>query len=170
MKQTKQGKFLKNIAGWVIPCVIGVLASWATNTFLFYLPHVSGESMADTFHDGDLLLCTRVYGQEGIQRYDVVTVNLDGKQIVKRVYGLPGETISADRNGRICVGGVPIDDPYGKEPMERLGTLEGGVVLSEGEYFLLGDNRNNSDDSRFSIGTVKFEDICGKVRFKASKR
>lgn len=169
-KQASRKPLWREIAGWVVPGVVGVLAAWTISTFVFYLPHVRGESMEDTFHDGDVLLCTRVYDASRIRRYDVLTVDWDGTQIVKRVYGLPGEVISVTKDRELVVDGVLIDDPYAKEAMESAGILEETpIFLSEGEFFLLGDNRNNSNDSRFDVGVVQFEDVCGKYILRVWK-
>ena len=139
---------------------------------------VSGESMENTLHNGESLLVNKLSYRFGDpERYDIIVFWPKGKDVdeyyVKRIYGLPGETIYIDDNS-IYVNGEKIDDPYAKDAMEDdsidIGTAEQPYTLKEDEYYVLGDHRSVSLDSRYSPekdeeapGPVKRENIVGKV-------
>lgn len=138
---------------------------------------VSGESMEDTLHSGESLLINKLSYRFGDpERYDIIVFRPKGQDVdeyyVKRIYGLPGETIYIDNN-TIYVNGKKVDDPYAKDAMDNdidIGTAEHPYTLKEDEYYVLGDHRSVSLDSRTSPeqepdapGPVKRENIVGKV-------
>jgi signal peptidase I len=92
--------------------------------------------------------------------------NAKSHYYIKRVIALPGETVEI-KGGRIYIDGVLYEDPYGTERMEDAGICSNPLVLKDEEYFVLGDNRNYSEDSRSgNIGPVLKEDIYGKIWYK----
>ncbi len=116
--------------------------------------NVSGESMEDTLHDGERLLIDKIsYAFHDPERYDIVVFYPKGKEVddsefyIKRVYGLPGETIQIEKN-TIKVNGQVIEDKYAKNAMDEEGLAAKGYTLKEDEFFVLGDNRAVSLDSR----------------------
>lgn len=132
---------------------------------------VVGESMEPTLDDGDNVLIDKLsYRMGDIERYDIVVFPVDGIFLIKRVYGLPGENIRIDETGLIYINGEVIDDRYAREIMTDAGRAGGlGVTLAEDEYFVLGDNRNNSIDSRaLEVGSVRNKNIRGKVLIRLS--
>lgn len=126
-----------------------------------YTPiQVDGRSMEPTFHDGDRGLTKKYFGSE-IKRYDVVIIenkNTRSNYWVKRVIGLPGETIQA-KNGKVYINGKALDQKF--LPVNVKTSDFGAIKLGTDEYYVLGDNRSISMDSRW-IGPIKKADIIGK--------
>lgn len=130
---------------------------------------VGGQSMESTLQDGDILLVEkRTYEKNNPERYDIIVLNTEGnsmwgQQYVKRIIGLPGETIQI-KKGKVWIDGKELKEPFDFEEIEDGGLATEKIELEEDEYFVLGDNRNNSKDSRhLEIGTVNLKQIKGKV-------
>lgn len=150
-------KILKEILPYAIILLVVILV----RTFLVTPIKVNGQSMHDTLSGNEIMLLYRI-GE--IKRYDMVVADLvvDGKKddtLIKRVYGLPGETIKCE-DGVIYINDHKIEDPYAT----NLTSDFEAVTLGSDEYFLLGDNRSISLDSRI-IGPVKRKDIEGRTNF-----
>ncbi len=151
----------------IIEILVIVLAGLAIVTLInvtLQYSVVDGSSMEPNLHDGQRLLINKIaYNSNPPQRGEIIVfppphiANPD-KDYIKRVIGLPGETIEI-RGGVIYVNGSPLDEPYIEEPAS--GSLAPRLV-PDNEYFVLGDNRNNSTDSRQGW-TVPLSDIVGKA-------
>ena len=134
--------------------------------FVFMLTVVPTQSMAGTIDTGDHIICSR-YGveEEDIERYDVLVFtppDEPGVFYIKRVIGLPGETIEV-RDGKVYADGIELDNSFINGPQNRRG--DGIYKVPDGCYFFLGDNRNNSNDSRFWKNKyVPAENIKAKAR------
>ena len=117
-----------------------------------------GESMYPTLANGDIQLI--IHNNKNIERYDIIGVYIDKKLCVKRVIGLPGETIQY-KNNKLYIDEKEIEDKYFND-MNDYGMLSEPVTLKNDEYIVLGDNRNNSKDCRI-WGPIKKENIKGKL-------
>lgn len=129
---------------------------------------VEGQSMQATLFDGDQVLVDKLtYRFKEPQRFDVIAFPYRYEQdtyYVKRIIGLPGEKVRIDRNGTIFINDEALKEDYGAEPIRLPGYAVTPRILAEDEYFVLGDNRNDSIDSRFStVGLVRRPEIIGKV-------
>ena len=129
---------------------------------------IPSSSMADTLLPGDLIISTRYdIGMEDIDRYDILIFTLPDEpeqEYIKRVIGLPGETIEIRTNGKVYADDVELDDAFIKEPMEWYDN-DNTYVVPEGCYFFLGDNRNHSEDSRYWGKYVPVENVLAKEKF-----
>ncbi len=146
---------LKNF--WFVPVLLTITI--CMNLFVFRLSLVVGSSMEPTLSNGDLIIAQITKNPE---RYDIIILEEDMGEhpyLIKRVIGLPGETIQISNN-TIYINGKPIADPI-KVEMENYGLANEPIVLDDNEYFVLGDNRNDSYDSR-EFGPVFKENILGK--------
>lgn len=167
---------VKDLLSLIVYIGIVVLACYLIVTFVGCRSRVDGTSMNPTLNDGDNLWVDKLAYEVGDpERFDVIIFNYDeDTTYVKRIIGLPGETVRIDQNGNIYikpVGGVEmlLEENYGKDRMlpTTIGRASQPILLGEDEYFVLGDNRNNSQDSRTSaVGNVQREDIVGKALFR----
>jgi len=130
-----------------------------------------GSSMEVTLSDGDDVIINKIsYYFHDPQRFDVVVFKQSGKEHsyynIKRIIGLPGEIVQI-KDGQVYINNERLDEPVNVDVMEIGGLAEEPITLEENEYFVLGDNRNNSEDSRFAnIGNIVLQDIVGKVWVK----
>ncbi len=130
--------------------------------------YVDGNSMYDTLYDGDSVFVDKVsYRFKEPERFDIVIFQYlytEDTYYIKRVIGLPGETVQVI-DGYVYINGELLeDDVYGYETMNESGLAEVPITLGEDEYFVLGDNRNGSTDSRRdSVGRVHRDQIIGKA-------
>lgn len=139
--------------------------------FVGVVSQVDGESMEPNFYNGQYLWVDKVgYYISDPDRYDVIIFPVDHngveKHFIKRIIGLPGETVYIDEQGGIYINGELILDIYGKELIVAHNRHRAAepITLGEDEYFVLGDNRNHSSDSRYEfVGNVKRSDIVGRV-------
>lgn len=142
--------------------VIYVLVNLSTVRFV-----VQGPSMEPTFYDGQYLIVSRIdYLIGDPQRGDVIVFhypNNTSEDYIKRVIGVPGDTVEI-RDTLVYVNGQQLDEPYINEPCTEQRCRDTLVTLAADEYYVMGDNRNRSRDSRASnFGAVTREYIVGKV-------
>ena len=165
----------RSITVWVIEIVI-TLALSAVFAFAFCSSVTIQESSMDpTFQAGNKVLINRTsYVIGRVKRGDLIAYSnserTDASVHVKRVVGLPGETIQI-RDGLILINGQTYIEDREVAAITFGGLAEAGITLGADEYFVLGDNRNNSEDSRYTdVGNIKSSDILGKVWLIISPR
>lgn len=147
---------MKEKAKELIPYIIIVIVVLLFRSFIATPVRVNGTSMYDTLKGNELLILNKL-GK--VDRYKVVVVDYNGEKLIKRVIGLPNETIEAENNS-IYINGKKIKDEYGYGKTFDFAK----VTLEEDEYFLMGDNREISKDSRI-IGPINIKDIKGTTNF-----
>ncbi len=143
----------------IIPYIVIVLVVVLIRTFIITPVRVDGDSMKNTLKNGDILL---LYKLGSINRLDIIVLDeeKDNEKIIKRVIGLPEETV-AIKKGKIYVNDKVIDDEYAYGETSDYDK----VTLEDDEYFILGDNRLISKDSRY-FGPIKENEIKGKIVFR----
>ncbi len=132
---------------------------------------VHGTSMVPTLENGDNLIADKVtYRFREPERFEIIVFPYEYEEktyYIKRIIGLPGETVYIDDDGNIWIDGEILEENYGSEPIEYAGLAAEEIVLGEDEYFCLGDNRGVSKDSRYSdVGNIKRSDIIGRTIFR----
>ena len=156
-------RLLRFLAGY---CMLWAATVILSRTVLM-LNFIPSGSMEGTIRTGDFVLGTRYdIGEGDIERYDILVFALPDEPdtvYIKRVIGLPGETVVVC-DGSVYADGVRLDDSFVKNPMNTKG--DGTYVVPDGCYFVMGDNRNQSDDSRFwTEKYVPVENVEGKAKF-----
>lgn len=143
----------------VIPYIVIVVVVVLIRTFIITPVRVDGDSMKNTLKNGDILL---LYKLSSINRFDIIVLDEenDNEKIIKRVIGLPGDTV-AIKKGKIYINDKVIDDEYAYGETSDYDK----VTLGDDEYFILGDNRLISKDSRY-FGPIKEKEIKGKIVFR----
>ena len=147
--------------------LLGVLClTWLVITFIGQRTEVDGSSMEPMLSNGDNLIVDKIsYRFRDPQRYDIIVFPFKYQEntfYIKRIIGLPGETVQIDEQGTIYINGEVLPENYGREIIraETVGIAANPIILGEDEYFVMGDNRNSSMDSRTEIvGNIKREDI-----------
>ena len=170
------------ILKWIVDITMVVCLSFILATYMLGKTTVVGHSMEPTLENDDSLLVDKVsycFGQP--KRYDVIVfepaIANVSKYYVKRIIGLPGETVQIV-DGEVYIDGSPLEDdviygfsledddgnPIEPEKIYNAGLASEPITLGYDEYFVLGDNRNKSEDSRFSkVGNVKYSSIIGRI-------
>ena len=161
-------KIIKEIIIWLLLIVLTITASYFITTNVFVKTAVAGVSMEPTLMEGQVVIVNKIeYYLKSPKRNDVIVYKQSNREHsyyeIKRVIGLPGETVKI-KNGIIYINDEVLKEKIKTETIENAGLAEEGIKLDDNEYFVLGDNRNDSEDSRFaSVGNVLKNEILGKA-------
>lgn len=170
-RKTISMELLKEIGSWAFFFVLAVLIAFVFVYSVGLKTSVIGASMEPCLYNGQSVLINKIsYSFGEPKRGDVIVFLPNGNEnthyYIKRVIGLPGETVTIS-DGRIYLDGYFYEESDSYDTIEDGGIAEKGITLGEKEYFVLGDNRNNSEDSRSAnVGAVKEDTIAGKAWFK----
>lgn len=163
-------KFMKEMISNLLYVLIVLAVAGLLVNFVGQRTEVDGASMEPTLADGDHLMVDKIsYRFHEPERFDIVVFPFQQEEntyYIKRIIGMPGETIQIDEKGNVYVDGKILEEGYGREIIraDRRGLAAEPIKLGEDEYFVMGDNRNNSSDSRVkAVGNVKRKDIVGKA-------
>ncbi|WP_407939232.1 signal peptidase I [Oceanobacillus salinisoli] len=147
---------------WLKAIIIAILIALFLRTFIFATSIVEGESMDPTLEDGERVIFNKlVYLIDEPERGDIVIIQRPAKNYVKRVIGLPGETIEI-KNGELYIDGDRYVQTFLTEEAIHQTNNFGPVTIPEDNYFVMGDNRAISKDSRNGLGLILESEIIGK--------
>lgn len=154
-------KFFKEI----LPYIVIVLVVVLVRTFIITPVRVQGSSMVPTLHNGEVLILKKF--DQSYQRFDIVVLNHNSDKLIKRIIGLPGEHVAYQDN-KLYINDQKIDEDFLPEDLEFEDfdtILLGNSIIPENTYLVIGDNRNNSTDSRI-IGFIDKKNILGTTNFR----
>ena len=170
--QEKKKNVKKEILSWILTLGSAVIIALVIRTFIFEPVRVDGQSMCDTLQNNEIMFVTKpeyIFGDP--QRGDVVICKYPGRteNFVKRLMGVPGDTVEVKQNV-VYINGEALSEPYLTAERNDDGFSMDALTLGDGEYFVMGDNRDNSHDSRNYYGygkpaTLTRDQIIGHVRF-----
>ncbi len=164
-------KKVREALWFILYIAIIVVVAFIIVKFIGQRTVVSGRSMENTLSDGDNLIMDKItYRISNPKRFDIVIFpdpSDPSEYFIKRVIGLPGETVRIGSDGTIYINGKKLTESYGKEVINNPGLAASPITLGKDEYFVLGDNRNDSLDSRFpEVGPIKGDEILGRAVFR----
>lgn len=167
-------KLMREIFNWFLVIFIAAVVGYAFVTFAYQTVTVVGPSMRATLSDGDVVLVNKyIYKLHDVERYDIIAysqVDNDSYYEIKRVIALPDETIII-KDGLIYINGTALKDLPFDEKILNAGMAGTEIKLGSDEYFVLGDNVNNSEDSRYTnVGNISGSEIVGRVEYRISPK
>lgn len=166
-KEGAKKSMSREILEWIVTILVALVIALVIKSFVFTIALVDGESMRPTLQDGDRLIVWRL-GYEP-KKGDVIVLHQDGKKpYIKRIIATEGDMVDIDFDSHtVSVNGEILDEDYILEPTVLRGDVTFPQIVEDDCVFVLGDNRNNSSDSRTSnVGQVAYEDIMGKATIR----
>ena len=159
---------LKEILSTSLYLLSVLIVTYLIITFVGQRTEVNGSSMESTLQNGDNLIVDKIsYRFSDPKRFDIVVFPFQYEEdtyYIKRIIGLPGEIVQIDTDGVIYINGEVLHESYGLEVIKDPGRAIEPITLGDDEYFVMGDNRNNSTDSRTElVGNVKRSELIGKA-------
>jgi len=158
---------LRSLAEWVVAAGLAFLVYLFLSNFVYATAEVSGPSMNPTLHHGDRVIINKliyIFGEP--KKGDIIAFPYPANPMdkhVKRIIGSPGDLVEV-RDNKFYINGEMLADEPSVEELVTIGDVTYPISVGEDEYFVLGDNRNNSKDSRSSsVGLVQRENIIGKI-------
>ena len=167
-KLSKEKSLLRLIRGWLLLIFILLLILFVGIQMLHRQQRVIGSSMYPTLRDGDsVVIDTLSYRFVEPSRFDVIVFPFRYQEdtlYIKRIIGLPGETVQI-QDGKVFINGAQLDESaYDFDPIAQAGLASAQITLGQDEYFVLGDNRNDSADSREpTVGNISGSEIIGRA-------
>lgn len=161
-------KVIKEILSTSLYVLCVLVLTWLCITFVGQRTEVRGSSMENTLSHKDNLIVDKItYRFSDPKRFDIIVFPYEYEKdtfYIKRIIGLPGETVQIDGEGDIYINGEVLSESYGRAVIADPGRAEEKITLAENEYFVMGDNRNDSVDSRFeAVGNIEREKIVGRA-------
>lgn len=161
-------KVLREILSTSLYLLVVLCITYLVIHFVGQRTQVSGSSMEPKLSNNDNLIVDKItYRFKDPERYDIIVFPFeyeDNTYYIKRIIGLPGETVYIDKEGNIYIDGEVLEEAYGREIIREPGRAYEPIKLGDDEYFVMGDNRNNSTDSRDpSVGNIKKNRIIGRA-------
>ena len=161
-------KVLREILSTSLYLLVVLCITYLVIHFVGQRTQVSGSSMEPKLSNNDNLIVDKItYRFKDPERYDIIVFPFeyeDNTYYIKRIIGLPGETVYIDKEGNIYINDTVLEEAYGREVIREPGRAYEPITLGDDEYFVMGDNRNNSTDSRDpSVGNVKKDRIIGRA-------
>lgn len=166
--ENKSKSILKEILSTSVYLLLVLCAAYLIVTYVGQRTQVSGGSMESTLSNEDHLIVDKIsYRFREPERFDIIVFPFQYDRdtyYIKRIIGMPGETVRIDTNGNIYIDDEILEEEYGREVIENPGRAVEPIKLGADEYFVMGDNRNNSSDSRDpSVGNIHRSDIIGRA-------
>ena len=158
---------VKETISFILYIALVFLITYLVIHYVGQRTQVSGTSMEYTLSDGDNLIVDKIsYRFKKPERFDIIVFPYQYEEntyYIKRIIGLPGETVQIDEDGNIYIDGEVLEESYGREVIQDPGQAIEPIKLGEDDYFVLGDNRNASADSREpSVGVIHVNDFIGR--------
>lgn len=167
-REDAEESILRELGGWIVYILLIIGLTYFIITFVGQRTRVSGSSMETTLQNGDNLIVDKIsYRFRDPKRYDIIVFPYkyeENTYYIKRIIGMPGETVQI-KDGYVYIDGERLlSDIYGNELIKDPQTAADPITLKENEYFVMGDNRNHSMDSRDpSVGVLTKEDLIGRA-------
>ena len=163
-REKHRSRYKKTLRSAISTLIVVAAVVILISNLLLPVLRIYGVSMEPTLINGNVVLAVR----DGLyDRGDIIAFYYNNKILVKRVIGLPGEWVDIDENGNVSIDGEPIEEPYLSEKAFGICDIELPYQVPDGRYFVLGDHRSVSSDSRNgSVGCITEEQVVGKLVFR----